>query len=291
MSLSRKLEYGVAAFDKAVINCFYPLRFRMKETEFGVGNTENEEVVVSLTTFPDRIDVVHNVVRCLLLQSLRPDKIVLYLAEEQFAGITLPVQLTSLQQYGLEIRFRKDLKPHKKYFYAMQEFPEANIITVDDDVYYRPNLVADLYAAHVRNRDEVICTRAHKITFDGPDFCPYNKWDYETRDISTSSHLLLATGVGGILYPPSCLCGETFDEELLSDLSLMTDDLWLKIMELKSGLKVRAIPARKSTYVVGINHAEDVALFQVNVAQNRNDANWHNLITYFNLTKDDFVSC
>lgn len=291
MFIPRRLEYGIAGIDKALINAYYPHKFRAKESEFGTGNTEDEEIIVSLTSFPARIDVVPNVIKSILLQSLKPDKIVLYLGEDEFEDVALPKELTSLEKYGLEIRFRKDLKPHTKYFYAMQEFPNANIITVDDDIYYRPNLISALYAAHKEDRDKVICTRAHKITFNGSEFRLYNEWDYETRDISYPSHLLLACGVGGVLYPPSCLCKETFDDELLSRLTLKADDLWLKIMELKSDVKVRAISAYKSTYLVGINNAEEVALYKDNVGENRNDVYWRNLTTHFGITKDDFVSC
>lgn len=291
MAISRRTEYCIAAFDKAVINALYPIKFRVRQSEFGTGNDKGEKIVVSLTSFPGRIETVHKAVKALLLQSLKPDKIVLYLGEDEFDGVPLPDELTSLEKYGFEVRFRKDLKPHTKYFYAMQEFPDAVVITVDDDIYYRPNLVADLYAEHLRHKDEVICTRAHKIMFNGNDFRPYNEWDYETRDIADSGHILLATGVGGVLYPPSCLCKETFDAELLSRLTLKADDLWLKCMEIKSGVKVRAIPAYKTTYLVGINHAEEIALFRGNVIQNKNDVYWQNLISYFNLTKDDFEAC
>ena len=53
-----------------------------------------------------------------------------------------------LKSKGLEIkRFRKglvkivedNLKPYNKLVYAIQEYPEANIITCDDDMVYKNN--------------------------------------------------------------------------------------------------------------------------------------------------------
>lgn len=52
---------------------------------------------------------------------------------------------------------------------------------------------------------------------------------------------LLATGVGGILYPPHCMDNRLFDIEKIQQLCLYGDDIWLKAMQLLSGTPVVAI--------------------------------------------------
>lgn len=50
-----------------------------------------------------------------------------------------------LQKYGLEIRFCDDLRSHKKYYFAMQEYPEDIVILFDDDMFYPKNTIKKLY--------------------------------------------------------------------------------------------------------------------------------------------------
>src|SRR5699024_12638905 len=61
---------------------------------------------------------------CLLRQTYPPDKIILWLAKEQFEGRnTLPNNLLDLEKRGLEIVFcDEDLRSHKKYYYAIKKF-------------------------------------------------------------------------------------------------------------------------------------------------------------------------
>ena len=66
---------------------------------------------------------------------MKPDEIILWLAEEQFNGIdSLPKALLEQQKRGLTIRFCDDLRSHKKYYYTMQEYPRDIVILVDDDI-------------------------------------------------------------------------------------------------------------------------------------------------------------
>ena len=87
----------------------------------------------------------------------------------------------------------------------MQQYPNDVITTIDDDVFYRSTLVRDLVKEHTKRKETIICTRSHKIRFDNGKILPYLKGDYETRDRVKSSHYLLATGVGVVLYPANSL--------------------------------------------------------------------------------------
>ena len=41
-------------------------------------------IIASLTTFPQRINIVSETIKTILAQSIKPDKVILWLAEEQF---------------------------------------------------------------------------------------------------------------------------------------------------------------------------------------------------------------
>lgn len=276
---------------KVIFNIAFRIKF-LAPQGYGLNanNNRKERVVVSLTSFPDRMDTIHLCLRSLLCQKMKPDEIILYLSKEQFSDVSIPQKVLNLKKHGLKIVFcDDDIKPHKKYYYAMQQYPNDIIITVDDDVFYRRNLVRDLVCEHAKRKDEIICTRAHMIKFDEGKILPYKVWDYETDKIQSPSHYLLATGVGGVLYPARALPEVTFDKKRIKELCLLADDIWLKAMEIKSGRKVFAIPASKVTYVVGIWRSERVALNHANVGENRNDTYIRNVMSYFNISEQDFI--
>lgn len=249
-----------------------------------------EQIVVSLTSFPARIGGVAAVVGSLLRQTLKPDKILLYLAGEQFPDRALPKELARLRDLGLvEILFCEDLRPHKKYFYAMQEYPDAVLVTVDDDVLYRPTLLEELHRSYERFPACVSCTRAHKMRFDRQgNLLPYWDWIHEYHyAIGVPSHRLLATGVGGVLYPPRCFSEEAFDAPLIKELCLSADDLWLKTMEVRHGRKV-VLCADSAFKLEELPSARESALLQDNL-QSGNDRQFAAILKHFGMHLAEYM--
>jgi hypothetical protein len=72
------------------------------------------------------------------------------------------------------------------------------------------------------------------------DPLPYNKWDrgiqpnayFAPNKPEHSRESIFPTGVGGILYPPKCLCEEATDKELFMKLAPYADDIWFWAMAL-----------------------------------------------------------
>ena len=209
--------------------------------------------------------------------------VILWLAREQFESLdTLPDSLKRLKKYGLEIKFCDDLRPHKKYYYAMQEYPDAIVITVDDDVYYPSFLVERLYSKHKEFPDAICCNWAHLIkkSNDGK-ILPYNKWEKGVSGFDDKpSFSLNQVGYEGVLYPPHSLDSRCFDKDLLCKLSLNADDLWLKAMSYLHGTKV--VRANDVAYrYFGILKSQKVALNTSNCGQNKNDEAIEKITTYF----------
>lgn len=84
-----------------------------------------QKIIVSLTSFPKRIDTLWITIETLLRQSMKPDEIILWLAEEQFNGIdSLPKALLEQQKRGLTIRFCDDLRSHKNIIIQCRNIQE-----------------------------------------------------------------------------------------------------------------------------------------------------------------------
>lgn len=270
--------------NKLLINVIYPI-IGLCASKTGVD--ESSDVVVSLASYTGRIRTAWITVATLLNQTYKPRAVVLYLALEQFPGKhrDLPRSLLRLQKRGLTIRFvDKDLKPHKKYYYAFREYPDCMVITADDDIFYPEDHIERFVAASRKYPDAVICDWSHKIDVtrnDGhKEFAKYVDWpdnNTDEPDIYT-----LAVGCNGVLYKPSFFDEEVFNEQSIIENALFTDDLWLKIMELKNGVKVYNCSNETLIYFNNV-FTLNTGLWHVNASNNdnRNDMAWRKLLAAY----------
>ena len=247
-------------------------------------------IVVSLTSYLPRFPTLHLCLAQLFSQTVSPDEIILYL-DADVSPEQLPPQLKFFQERGLKIKFTPYcLKCHTKYFFAMQEYPDSIIITVDDDVFYGNDLVENLIYTHQRYPNAISAGRVHRIHLmpDGHP-APYLEWQHECTDICVPSHELFATGVGGILYPPRCFGLETFDREALTQLSLYADDLWLKVMELRYDIMI-VYSEQGNTHPPIIPGSQENALFLENRNKGYNDHYFRQLLEYYQMNLAVFLS-
>lgn len=212
----------------------------------GVGNHAEDEIIVSLTSFDQRIEDVFIAIESIMQQSLKADRIVLCLSAQDFNEHNLPATLKNQQQRGLEILFcEEDLGPYTKYFYTFQKYPDSLILTVDDDFIYPPYLIDQLYRAHQAQPDVIHCHRSHKMLFDETGALkPYKQWHWDHFDHNPSK-LIFPTGVGGVLYFPGCLNEDAFNKDAFQKLSPKADDVWLKAMSLRQGIQCAQVKDRR----------------------------------------------
>lgn len=248
-----------------------------------------QDVVVSLTSYPARLPQLHLVIRSLLHQSLSPREIVLYLGKDT-KDEDIPSSLRELEKYNFTIKTGyEDLKPHKKYFFAMQEYPDDAVITVDDDVIYDKDFVQDLYNCYKKYPGCVASRRVHRMIQDTlGNIKSYNDWQWECTQILEPSHQLFSTGCGGALYPPKVLPPDTFDAEAIKAHCLNTDDIWLKFMELKADVKV-VFTNSKVIHPLTVRNTQASALMHTNTAgENRNDINIRAMEAFTGIKLGDF---
>jgi len=245
------------------------------------------KMIVSVTTFPGRIRTLSKVLDTIYLQTRPADRVVLWLAEDQFPEKEkdIPQELMTLQKDDrLEIRWCKDLKPHKKYFYALQEFTDDLVVTIDDDLLYPRDMLEKLYRSYLMYPEAVSTLRAHLILIDeNGTILPYNNWIMETDAcIYEPSMQLLATGGAGVLYPPRLFRQEFFNEEAITETCLWADDLWLKAMQVVSNVPV--VVARQSEPLRYLPDSQESALCHSNVDQNLNDVQLARIIEWLDQT-------
>lgn len=248
---------------------------------------KDSEAIVSLTSHPKRISVAEKCIRTLIDQTVQPIKLILWLSKDEFPEREkdIPHELVVLKntyEFFDIIWVDGDLKPHKKYFYAMQQWPDNPVIIVDDDVFYDPHLVEYLLESYERFPDCVSAMRVNLMGFrrDG-SIMDYEGWTMGYRMLQdTPSTQLVPTGVGGVLYPPHSLPQKVFDRKAIEENCLYCDDLWLKIFASHAGFKT--VMPEKFCVEKLIEGSQDAALWKMNVRYgNNNDVSLKNILKYY----------
>lgn len=248
-----------------------------------IGTIESSEVIVSLTSYPKRIKTVRFTIETMLQQTYKPQRIILWLAEEQFPQKEqdLPQKLLQLRSRGLEIRFCEDLYSHKKYYFTMKENPSTYVLTVDDDVLYPETLVAQLLKQAKREAGKICCTVGHELKYNEQgEIASYNEWRKMCESNEKSSLQIMPVGCGGVIYPPNSLDCELFNKNAIRDLCLTTDDLWLKSMAVKKGTEALVVGDYSRMFFT-ILSTQSEGLHYKNVAKCENDLSLERILLQY----------
>lgn len=259
----------------------------LKFTGESILNYKNQgvpQIIVSLTTYNKRIYDVHLVIESLFRQTIMPNKIILWLAEDEFDDMTIPRILKNLELKGLEIGYCKDLKSYKKLIPTLEKYTNDIIITVDDDILYPIDFVENLYKEYKKDEKNIYFYIGHKIILNDGKVQPYCKWKFNYQGLE-KTFLTLPTGVGGILYPPKILDKEVMNIKNMFELAPKADDIWFKAMGLLKGVKCKKIKLNEefSKKFVQIKSGQDIALHLINLGENQNDIQLKAVFDYYNL--------
>lgn len=199
-------------------------------------------LLVTLTSYGDRINTVHITLESLFRQSLRPEKIILWLDEAELEANKLPSSLRHAAARGVDIRFCPNLLSYKKIIPALQQFPGRTLVTVDDDIMYPEDFLANLAECHRQRPEAVVCYRAHQMTFDERGHLkPYREWQKYLHN-AAPGRLVFPTGAGGVLYPAGAFAQDVDDENTFLKLAPFGDDIWLKAMTMLAGRECWVVP-------------------------------------------------
>lgn len=272
--------YFYAIWNRIVVvaaNIILPVYFNLtaNNKKYALKNTDKKEYryIVSLTSFPTRIPRLWLVVESILRQNIKPDKIVLYL--QVSSEDLLPKNLLALKKRGVEIELcDSSLRSHNKYYHAFKNYPKDNIITVDDDTFYRSDFIENLINCNKKYPECIICNWA-RIISNKTDL--YRNW-YPVTEPSISK-LYLPIGVAGVLYPPNCMYKDIFDQELIKSYTLSADDIFLTCMALLNGTKKYFTGYKQ--HILEVLIKDNIKLITENISQNKNQECVDNLNQHY----------
>lgn len=272
-------------FVKLSANFIIPVYFsvRQKNGQYSLLMDSNREkkIIVSLTSFPTRINKVWLVIESILRQHQKPDVIILWLSKEQFPSLnTLPANLLKMRERGLQIELKdNDLRSHKKYYYCLQKFPNDIMITIDDDIFYPTDMIEELMKWYYKFPNSIIARYGNKIKVVNKSISPYHEWELNFKQTVPDFKVFFGSG-GGTLFPPGCLPSETLNKELFMNLCLYADDIWLNTMCRLNNIKIFRTRTSQCSLLPIVNK-KNISLYTQNLGENLNNTQLENIRDYF----------
>ena len=212
-------------------------------------------VYVSLTSIFQNQDILVSTLVSILKQTVKPNKIFLYLSEEKylldngFSGkrITDASLVNLLESNSLiEIKWVKNIGPYRKLLPLLKEKwnEDCIIITIDDDTYYTTDLIEKTLKVHKSNDNCIIGSRGFTPRLHNDDL---KSFEYEVRQKENQSLSLynFLTGKGGILYKPSFFhkTGDLiFNEKIFLKTNPTNDDLWFYAVRILNDVSCFLLP-------------------------------------------------
>ena len=269
---------------------YYDFFCAVKQTEYEkMRELYKARLIVSVTSFPERIPEIIPVLESIFQQTKQADLILLYLAREQFpkGEEELPEKLRKLISDGsIVLKWCDDLMPHKKYFYAMQEYPDDIIVTIDDDLLYDPKMLELLYQSYLRYPEAISAMRAHimGVTSTGK-IMPYEVWvkEYAQYTHKLSMWLFVTTGAG-TLFPPSWRPRMLFDKEAVLKTCLRADDLWVNVCRIMTHTPVAVVKDSGKLKRLKIENAS--CLYELNGSGGMNDTQLNAICEYLGIKEE-----
>lgn len=263
---------------RGLMNPFIGLQISSLKDYPGVTEEKRDvPVIVSLTSYSERFNDLPIVLYSLLNQSLKPDRIILWLSNEHKEINNLPYEITQFIKNGLEIRFVKDIGSYTKAIYAFKEYSDSIIVTADDDIYYPKDWLKKLYLSYIAHPEDIQVHRAHRADLNQQ----YNNWEKQVKEESARYDNFL-TGVGGVLYPPSCFSKEVLREDVFLKQAPTSDDIWFWIMALVNKRKIRVVKNHIKT-LIHVNILRQLFsknLYKINKC-GQNDIQLQNLLKFY----------
>lgn len=256
-------------------------------SDFLKKNNLNKNLIISFTSFPQRINKVYQVVESISRQTILPDKIILYLSEDQFKTFNdIPLNLRNRISDIFQIKLVKgDLRSYKKFFYSFKDYPNDLVLLIDDDIYYPTDMIEVMLKTFLNHPNSIICRFGYKISFnkDG-SLKPYIKWPL-IQECSDSEYILFGTG-GGSLFEPCKMYKDTCNETLFTELCPIADDIWINAMVRLANLKIKKLDCGG---LLPIQNSNTPVLYKENVLNGKNDIQINNINHYYKINYNKLV--
>jgi len=208
---------------------------------------------ISLTSIYDNQKNLTYTLESILKQTILPDKCYIYLSEEPYLKdmgfknkkITNNNLKKIISNKIFEIKWVKNTGPYRKLLPILKEKwnEDCLIITIDDDVYYHPELVLNF----INDYNKYKCCISYRSWNLGNSLKNINYLKRSKIEDGKLNIYNFGTGKGGILYKPSFFHKTEnliFKEDIYINLCKTADDIWFYLIRILNNINCYSIQKR-----------------------------------------------
>lgn len=251
------------------------LRCYLKKSHFSNPSTCQQQVIVSLTTTPVRIKKIWPTLTSIMLQSVQPEKIYLWIPKKfkrfpEYEMSELPDFIKNNPFIHVEF-IETDFGPATKLLPCLRSasLKDKKIIVIDDDRLYPRHLIRDLLRYEKIDPDAAIGI-AGTVVF-GSHRKEYDKVKHITMVdvlLGYNAYLVKAPFFSKDVFEYPCSLPEAFFE----------DDVWLSGHIKKMGVRRLLVPSRNSTQNI---LTPNTKTFGLCMHENKDKTNFMSVFKYF----------
>ena len=202
--------------------------------------SKDRKLIISLTTNPQKINYLSEVVYSLLNQEIDSDlyHIIIVLSEKDFLNKQkdVPSFLYKIIEINKNVEIlwiKNDIGIYKKFIPTLIKFPRNPILVINDDV-IRPEGWLKMFIKDCNEHPNQIISGAIELYYD-ENLNIKNIYGYKSKYMNNFNHItnmifnfaLPGNGLGGILFPQNTFNNSLFlDKNLFLNLSKDNDELW-----------------------------------------------------------------
>ena len=217
--------------------------FKEKFPSLSRFESKDEDIIVSMTTYPARFFQAMQVWQSVLTQKTDiPFRCVMVLSEAEFPGKVLPCQ----PPQGVEILWHtRNIRSHMKLMPVLKKWPEATVITIDDDMGKPQGWLQNMIDDHRKWPEDIIsCSFTYYLDSNMEWQRMLDLHQMYARGKNDTPSLVfqfarICSGHGTVFPAHSFTDERFFDENQMMTLAPTCDETWMWMFAMIEGKNFR----------------------------------------------------
>lgn len=221
----------------------------------------NAKIVANLTTWTKRDWCLHPMLKNLKQQTLYPDRIVLWLSEEEYNKDKLPqsIQKCIDEKLLTDVMWVKNnTKGHKRYD-CFKYFNDCYNILLDDDILYKPAFIEELVNETKKHQNCITVYSSYSVEYNGVHV---TRGQF-MKEPSHKNNFM----AGLCCFPPYIFPFDAYENESMrNEYVLNCDESWYRPFFIKHDIKINVMYQwdGNSHYQI-IDGSQDECLWRLNI--------------------------
>lgn len=238
-----------------------------KGVNFGV--KRETPIIVSIYASEAQSKMLPITLYSLLNQTIKPDRLILWLDDSQIDLNVLPYEITQFIKNGLEICLVNGLGSYTAIMSSLKRYDDSINVFAENGYYYDRDWLKKLYVSYISYSKDVQVHKAHLIKMKNrkENFLEVDWGNIVEKESAEFTNYIDKSG--GILLPPKIFSSEVLREDVFFKYLPNNIELWIWVMSLVHNRRIRVVKNHMK-FILPVNFKFNSV--RKNEIKNKNDA-------------------